>query len=243
VHGRLGNAERLRYLKRHGLTKRAELNTIANRTLISDETNGKIKDSAPATYVQDAGIFPAGTSDELMEPHFLGREILALMADAEEALSDEQAAILYERFVRAREQKIVAEIRAACGIEVGVPPAPTTVEMVEMAPDCLPSKRRLRTSSQSSSLRAKPCERSVCTEAPRVSFLMCPFCVRSPSSDLTTTSLDDAKPPTSGVTGRFGGYDPPGDRGSGADVLRDEASAPHSRAASPQASAARSSSA
>ena len=26
-----------------------DVNTIANRTLISDETNGKIKDKAPAT--------------------------------------------------------------------------------------------------------------------------------------------------------------------------------------------------
>jgi hypothetical protein len=37
-------------------------------------------------------------------------------------------------------------------------------------------------------------------EAPRVSFLMCPFCVRAPSSDLTTTPLDNARPATSGQT-------------------------------------------
>ena len=36
------------YLKRHGITKRVDVNTIANRTLISNETNGKIKDKAPA---------------------------------------------------------------------------------------------------------------------------------------------------------------------------------------------------
>jgi hypothetical protein len=30
-------------------------------------------------------------------------------------------------------------------------------------------------------------------EAPRVSFLMCPFCVGAPSSDLATTSLDDLR--------------------------------------------------
>ena len=35
------------YLKRHEITKRVDVNTIANRTLISDETNGKIKDKAP----------------------------------------------------------------------------------------------------------------------------------------------------------------------------------------------------
>jgi hypothetical protein len=35
------------YLKRHEITKRVDVNTIANRTLISDQTNGKIKAKAP----------------------------------------------------------------------------------------------------------------------------------------------------------------------------------------------------
>jgi hypothetical protein len=30
-------------------------------------------------------------------------------------------------------------------------------------------------------------------ETSRVSFLMCPFCVRAPSSDLATAPLDDAR--------------------------------------------------
>jgi hypothetical protein len=34
------------FLKRHGVTRRVTVNSIANRTLISDETNGKIKDKA-----------------------------------------------------------------------------------------------------------------------------------------------------------------------------------------------------
>src|SRR5216684_2172436 len=48
------------YLKRHGLTRKPDLNTIANRTLISDETNGLIKDTAPAEYLVDTNVFPVG---------------------------------------------------------------------------------------------------------------------------------------------------------------------------------------
>ena len=32
-------------------------------------------------------------------------------------------------------------------------------------------------------------QEGMCRETSRVWFLMCPFCVRSPSSDLTTTAL------------------------------------------------------
>ena len=39
------------YLRNHGMEKRAVVNSIANRTLISDETNGKIKSKAPADYL------------------------------------------------------------------------------------------------------------------------------------------------------------------------------------------------
>ena len=61
------------YLKRHGIERKAELNTIANRTLISNETNGKIKDKAPAEYIASAEIFPNGASEALLAPHFLDR--------------------------------------------------------------------------------------------------------------------------------------------------------------------------
>jgi hypothetical protein len=65
------------YLKRHGLSRRGELNTIANRTLISDETNNKIKDKAPASYVSDKTIFPNGLSIEILAPHFIDSDALA----------------------------------------------------------------------------------------------------------------------------------------------------------------------
>ena len=137
------------YLKRHGLTKRADLNTIANRTLISDETNGKIKDKAPASYLHDTEIFPSGTSDELLGPHYLEPAILALADEATEELPNEKLAELYDRFVRAREQAIVAEIRRVCGIEVdqGRFGAPEAVEEMmrddDVAPDVLDEESSL----------------------------------------------------------------------------------------------------
>ena len=106
------------YLKRHGIDKRITVNTIANRTLISDETNNKIKDKAPAQYVGDAEIFPSGSTTELLDPHFLDQACTALMSQAVEDLSNEDAAPLYEQFVRAREAAIISEIRKACGVKL-----------------------------------------------------------------------------------------------------------------------------
>ena len=55
---------------------------------------------------------------------------------ATETLTDEEVAELYDRFVRAREQAIIAEIRQVCGIEVVDRPTPTEDEPVdELAPD------------------------------------------------------------------------------------------------------------
>lgn len=125
------------YLKRHGLSKRADLNTIANRTLISDETNGKIKDKAPAIYVNDQRIFPSGTDDGLLGPHFIDPPILALMNQAAETLTDEQAAELYDRFVHVRERAIITEIRRVCGIEVAQPTSEQEEPLDELAPDLL----------------------------------------------------------------------------------------------------------
>jgi hypothetical protein len=127
------------YLKRHGLTKKADLNTIANRTLISDETNAKICDKAPAAYLHDPEIFPAGASSELLDPHFIDPDVLACIDDAIETLSDEHAAELYERFARSREQAIIAEIRCVCGIEPAAVPelALEPGEVDEVAPDLL----------------------------------------------------------------------------------------------------------
>jgi hypothetical protein len=133
------------YLKRHGLNKRADLNTIANRTLISDETNGKIKDKAPAIYLHDPEVFPSGPSESLLRPHFIDDSILTLMEQATETLTGDEAADLYDRFVRAREQAIIAEIRDVCGIEVVDVGIPAVVEepVDEVAPDVLDKESSL----------------------------------------------------------------------------------------------------
>jgi hypothetical protein len=59
------------YLKRQGIDNRRQVNSIVNRTLISDETNNKIKAKAPAGYLASPDIFPSGARDDLLWPHFL----------------------------------------------------------------------------------------------------------------------------------------------------------------------------
>jgi hypothetical protein len=108
------------------------VNTIANRTLISDETNLKIRDKAPAAYLDDSEIFPSGATTALLGPHFIDDGVRSCMDEASEPLviasgaalspgevadlSNKTAADIYDRFVRAREQVIVSEIRRVCGI-------------------------------------------------------------------------------------------------------------------------------
>jgi hypothetical protein len=104
------------YLKRHNISKRVDVNTIANRTLISNETNSKIKDKAPATYLNDDNILAADKRDELLRPHFIDEATLPFLLDAVEDLPDADAAELYEQFIKAREDAMIREIRRACGI-------------------------------------------------------------------------------------------------------------------------------
>ena len=104
------------YLKRHGLVKRVDVNTIANRTLISNETNGKIKAKAPAQYLTDADIFPSGARNDLLGPHFVDEAIRPVLLEASEDLSDPDVADLYDRFLKSREEAIIGEIRRVCGI-------------------------------------------------------------------------------------------------------------------------------
>lgn len=104
------------YLKRHGITRQSEVNTILNRTLISDETNAKIKAKAPATYLADPAILRDGASSELLVPHFLSQDAVRAMEAAADGLPDDSVAGIYERFLRAREEKILADIRSACGL-------------------------------------------------------------------------------------------------------------------------------
>ncbi len=93
-----------------------QVNTIANRTLISDQTNGKIKAKAPSAYLADTAVFPSGASDELLGPHFINDRTRALLEQAKETETDEEVADLYERFLQARESAMIEEIRKACGI-------------------------------------------------------------------------------------------------------------------------------
>jgi len=125
------------YLKRHGINRRAELNTIANRTLISDETNARIRDKAPADYLTEPSVFPSGPSSELLKPHFMPDAALEPMRDAEEALDPQGVVAIYEQFLRAREAAIISAIRDACGISVETTgPAVSAPEAVdELAAD------------------------------------------------------------------------------------------------------------
>ena len=123
------------YLKRHGIEKRVDVNTIANRTLISDETNNKIKDKAPADYLNDPDIFPSGATPELLEPHFIDATSTGLLAEAREDLTNEQAADLYERFLQARQAAMIEEIRRVCGTTLAPDSAGDEAEPDEAAAD------------------------------------------------------------------------------------------------------------
>jgi hypothetical protein len=104
------------YLKSHGLEKRVVVNSIVNRTLISDETNGKIKNKAPAIYLMSKEIFPSTARDGLLSPHFVEADATEAMSRATPTVLDVDLAVIYEDFCRARERAIVSEIRKACGV-------------------------------------------------------------------------------------------------------------------------------
>jgi len=104
------------YLKRYDITKRVDVNTIANRTLISNETNGKIKDKAPAEYLNDEGIFPSGPGAELLGPHFIDESTLPAMEAASEELTNDELEAVYAAFSAARQAAMIQEIRRACGV-------------------------------------------------------------------------------------------------------------------------------
>jgi hypothetical protein len=102
------------YLKTHGLEK--GVNSIVNRTLISDETNGKIKNKAPAEYLASKEIFPSIPKDSLLSAHFIEFDAIQAMQQATVTLSNAELPMVYEDFCRARERVIVTEIRKLCGI-------------------------------------------------------------------------------------------------------------------------------
>ena len=104
------------YLRSHGIEKRLPVNSIVNRTLISDETNGKIKNKAPADYLASKEIFPSGLKESLLSPHFLRAGALDAMKDAAKNISNAELSARYEEFCKAREEGIVSEIRRVCGL-------------------------------------------------------------------------------------------------------------------------------
>lgn len=118
------------YLRRHEITRGVDVNTVANRTLVSDETNGKIKDKAPATYLVDPEIFPTGAGSHVLASHFIDDATLPLLKSAEEALTAADAADVYARFLDAREEAMISEIRRVCGI-----PAAPGVVLQELVAD------------------------------------------------------------------------------------------------------------
>ncbi len=106
----------LAYLKRKGIVNRNAVNTIVNRTLISDVTNGMIKDKAPAAYLTSSTIFPVPNVEPILEPHFINTDALTAMQMAEESTIDTDLVKIYDEFLAAREAAIVKEIRRVCGV-------------------------------------------------------------------------------------------------------------------------------
>jgi hypothetical protein len=123
------------YLKRHGVTKGAEINTIANRTLISDETNGLILDKAPADYLIDSKIFASGPKPELLRPHFIEEDGRAEMNSAQKVMDNSALASTYGRFLVAREAAMIGEIRRVCGIYATPDDMQANAEPDEVAAD------------------------------------------------------------------------------------------------------------
>ena len=106
------------YLKTHGYSGRGDkgaINSIVNRTLISATSNQRIKDKAPATYLNDKTLFP-GEAEEALAPHFVDLAALTAMRNASEGLITDGTRAIYASFCSSRERVIVAAIRDMCGV-------------------------------------------------------------------------------------------------------------------------------
>lgn len=107
-------------LKRGYSTKndKVAINTICNRTLISNTTNGTISAQAPADYLESPKVFPNGAGAPLLAAHFIDGPALASMKAATRDLDGEELRIAYESFCAAREQAILAAVREVCGLPI-----------------------------------------------------------------------------------------------------------------------------
>lgn len=107
------------YLGRHEFDAKKDansINSILNRTLISDKTNKKISDTAPADYVANKSIFPNGP-DGVLERHFINAAGKSKMDNATEALKSDEAHEVFKEFKEAREHFLIEKIREVCGVE------------------------------------------------------------------------------------------------------------------------------
>lgn len=104
------------YLRGHEISKRPEVNTVLNRTLISGKTNGVIKKAAPAQYLDNSAVVAPAHRATILGPHFIDNAGVAAMRRATSSASPAEVSAAYEEFLRARERAIVAEIRRVCGV-------------------------------------------------------------------------------------------------------------------------------
>ena len=114
------------YLKRRGFKDkdRVTINTILNRTLISNVTNNKIKAKSPALYLEQTEVFPSGFRQDLVTNHFINEQAVACMKEANAGLPATDLRAVLQRFSEARERMIVTEVRRVCGIAASEPNPP-----------------------------------------------------------------------------------------------------------------------
>jgi len=105
------------YLRDHKISKKPVVNSIVNRTLISNKTNNKIKAKSPAEYLAMPEIVPPMMGEAVLGPHFMDSSSLAALRAADAGLTEENVATRYDEFCAAREKAIIREIRHICDID------------------------------------------------------------------------------------------------------------------------------
>ncbi|NLH79075.1 MAG: DUF262 domain-containing protein [Acidobacteria bacterium] len=105
-----------KYLHRHKVAEKSMVNTVVNRTLISDDTNGLIQDKAPSDYLHDSRLLLMTEPDRFLNPHFIDADAAESMRRAVEAMEPELLAGVYSDFLRGREQSLIRKIRKLCGV-------------------------------------------------------------------------------------------------------------------------------
>lgn len=91
------------------------INSIVNRTLISETTNRKIGAASPGGYLLDKEIFESDPA-QLLDSHFVNEQAIKAMLNADDDQEPAMVRALFGEFRAAREESIIAAIRDACGI-------------------------------------------------------------------------------------------------------------------------------